>query len=118
VYVKIIIHNKNKPAVTIKADSTNWETRLGIKPIRTHFIVDGTYYSEYLNIKDSMIGRPSGPWNIKGGSLTMTQLKPEKSVLKVHVKVDNDHSTFSGLIDFDGERITNDEYLRIQKKFK
>jgi hypothetical protein len=118
VYVKIIIHNKTKPVSTMEADSTNWEARLGIKPIRTHFMEDGSYYSEYRNAKDSLVRRPSGTWNIKGDSLTMMQLKPDKYVLKVHVKIENDHATFSGRIDFDGEGIWNDEYLGIQKKFK
>ncbi|MDB5088938.1 MAG: hypothetical protein JWR09_2932 [Mucilaginibacter sp.] len=118
VYVKIIIHNKNKPAATMEADSTNWEARLGIKPIRTHFTEDGAYYSEYRNPKDSLVRRASGTWNIKGDSLTMTQLKPDKSVLKLQVKISNDHATFNGRIDFDGEGIVNDEYLGIQKKFK
>ena len=118
VYVKIIIHNKTKPAATMEADSTNWETRLGIKPIRTHFLEDGSYYSEYYNMKDSLVRRPSGTWSIKGDSLTMTQLKPDQSVFKVQLKISNDHATFSGLIDFDGEGTLNDEYLGIQKKFK
>ena len=118
VYVKITLHNKTKPIQTMEADSTNWEARLGIKPIRTHFIQDGTYYSEYLNGKDSIVRRPSGTWNIKGDSLTMTQVKPDQSVLKVQVKINGDHAAFSGLIDFDGEGVLNDEYFGIQKKFK
>ncbi|MCR8557872.1 hypothetical protein KXD93_09480 [Mucilaginibacter sp. BJC16-A38] len=118
VYVKITLHNKTKPVQTMEADSTNWEARLGIKPIRTHFMEDGTYYSEYRNGKDSILRRPSGMWSIKGDSLTITQLKPDKSVLKVQVKISNDHATFSGLIDFDGEGVWNDEYFGIQKKFK
>ena len=118
VYIKLIIHNKTNPVTTMEADSTNWETRLGIKPIRTHFMEDGTYYSEYRNKKDSLIRRASGTWNIKGDSLTMIQLKPDKSALKLQVKIANDHATFSGLIDFDGEGALNDEYFGIQKKFK
>ena len=119
VYVKIIIHKKGQPAATtMEADSTNWEARLGIKPIRTHFMENGTYYSEYRNKKDSLVRRPSGTWSVNGDSLTMTQLKPDQSLLKVKVKINNDHATFSGLIDFDGEGVWNDEYLGIQKKFK
>lgn len=117
--MKIIIHNKTKSAATtMEADSTNWEARLGIKPIRTHFMEDGTYYSEYRNKKDSLVRRPSGTWSIKGDSLTMTQLKPDQSLLKVQVKINNDHASFSGLIDFDGEGVWNDEYFGVQKKFK
>lgn len=118
VYVKVIIHNKAKPAVTMEADSTNWEARLGIKPIRTHFMEDGTYYSEYRNVKDSLVRRHGGTWSLQGDSLTMAQVTPDKSTLKVHVKINGDHATFHGMIDFDGEGVANDEYFGVQKKFK
>lgn len=118
VYVKVIIHNKNKPAVTMEADSSNWEARLKIKPIRTHFLDDGTYYSDYRNLKDSTVRRPAGTWSLKGDSLMMTQLTPDKSILTVQLKISNDHATFHGLIDFDGEGVNNDEYWGVQKKFK
>ena len=38
-----------------ECDTTNWEKMLGIKPIRTFFLPDGTYRSEYYNLKDSLI---------------------------------------------------------------
>lgn len=118
VYVKVILHNKNKPTTTMEADSSNWEGRLGIKPIRTHFLEDGTYYSEYRNAKDSLVRRPAGTWVLKSDSLTMAQSTPDKSVLTVHVKINGDHAAFHGMIDFDGEGIANDEYFGVQKKFR
>ena len=118
VYVKVIIHNKTKPAITMEADSSNWEAMLKIKPIRTHFMEDGTYYSDYRNLKDSTVRRPAGNWRLKGDSLIMSQVTPDKSVLTVQVKINNDHATFHGLIDFDGEGVSNDEYFGVQKKFK
>ncbi|HEY0244134.1 MAG TPA: hypothetical protein VGC01_01110 [Mucilaginibacter sp.] len=119
VYLKIIIHNKSKPQEIVQADSTNWETRLGIKPIRTYFLENGTYYSEYRNLKDSVVRKASGTWSLKkGDSIIMTQLSPDKSVLKLKMQIINDHATFTGLIDFDGEGIDNDEYFGIHKKFK
>lgn len=118
VFLKITIHHQNKPTTTMEADSSNWDARLGIKPIRTHFKEDGTYYSEYINLKDSIAKRPTGTWNIKGDSLTMNQLTPDKSSYTLHLKIDNNRATFTGVIDFDGEGITNDEYYGIQKKFR
>ena len=102
----------------MEADSSNWEAKLKIKPIRTHFIEDGAYYSDYRNLKDSTVRRPTGAWSLKGDSLTMTQLTPDKSVLKLQLKINNDQATFHGFIDFDGEGVTNDEYFGVQKKFK
>ena len=118
VYVKIKANSIKTGKLNImEADSSNWEARLGIKPIRTHFKSDGTYYSEYRNLKDSIVRMPSGTWFIKGDSLTMAQLKPGKSTLKVKVSIVVNHATFNGLIDFDGDGVANDDYYGIQKKF-
>ncbi len=117
VYVKLILHHKSDSTITMEADSSNWEDRLRIKPIRTHFRNDGTYYSEYRNLKDSLVKKPSGTWSMKGDSITMTQLIPDKSVYKFHLAITGNMATFHGNIDFDGEGIDNDEYVGIQKKF-
>src|ERR1700744_1058571 len=55
VYVKIVIHHKDSADAIMEADSTNWEERLQMKPIQTHFAKNGTYYSEYHNLKDSLV---------------------------------------------------------------
>jgi hypothetical protein len=118
VYVKIKANSiKTGKLNTMEADSSNWEARLGIKPIRTHFKSDGTYYSEYRNLKDSIVRMPSGTWFIKGDSLTMAQLKPDKSTLKVKVSIANNRATFNGMIDFDGDGVANDDYYGVQRKF-
>jgi hypothetical protein len=119
-YLKIKLHNaKSDRVIEMEADTSNWEAKLQIKPIRTHFIKDGTYYSEYRNLKDSIFRKVAGSWAItKGDTLVMTQTQPSPSVLKLYLKIDNQLATFSGMIDFDGEGITNDEYYGVQKKFK
>jgi hypothetical protein len=118
VYVKInIITAKTGKTATMEADSSNWETRLGIKPIRTHFKGDDTYYSEYRSLKDSIIKMVSGTWSIKNDTLTMVQLKPNSSVLKLHISIQHDHATYHGMIDFDGSGKLDDEYFGVQKRF-
>jgi len=118
VYVKIIIKNtKTGSVATMEADSTNWETRLGIKPIRTHFKGDGSYYSEYRNLKDSIIKRNDGTWFIKGDSLTMAQTLPTKSRLTLHISITGNKASFHGFIDFDGSGKLDDEYFGMQRKF-
>jgi hypothetical protein len=119
-YVKIILNN-DPPSDTSKimeADSTNWEARLGIQPIRTHFNADGSFYSEYRNLKDSLVRRPAGNWTVEGDTLIMTQLKPDKSVLRLRVSIQGDRAVFTGRIDFEGDGKENDDYYGIQKKFK
>jgi len=118
VYLKLEIHNKSKPTTTMLVDSTNWETKLGIKPIHTNFLANGTYHSEYYNLKDSIIKRSTGNWSIKGDSITMAQQTPSKTLYTYHVSISNGYATFHGIIDFDGEGLLNDDYYGIQKKFK
>lgn len=114
--IKRNINDNVRPAI-VEADSTNWETKLGIKPIRTHFKTDGSYYSEYFNRKDSLIRRASGTWSIKKDSLTMIQLLPDKGTEKVHLTIRNNVATFTGIIDFDGNGKLDDDYFGMQKKF-
>ncbi|MBW4888316.1 hypothetical protein KXQ82_01255 [Mucilaginibacter sp. HMF5004] len=117
-YVKIKATSLKTGKVNImEADSANWQTRLGIKPIRTYFKADGTYYSEYRNLKDSIFKAPSGTWFIKGDSVTMEQLKPAKTTLKMKLSIANNKATFNGMIDFDGDGVANDDYFGVQKKF-
>jgi hypothetical protein len=111
-YVKINLKDK-----VMEADSSNWEARLHIKPIRTHFRDDGTYYSEYRNLQDSVVRMPSGTWSVEGDSLTMTELKPDKSTMKFQLHIDRDIATFTGLIDFDGDGVANELYYGRQRKF-
>jgi len=41
--------------VSITAFVHNWEAKLKIHPVHTHFESNGTYYSEYFNLKDSLV---------------------------------------------------------------
>ena len=117
-YVKVVMHTLNNSDSTssFQADSTNWQQVLHIKPIRTHFKSDGTYYSEYRNLNDSIVRMPKGTWGIKGDTITMVQLSPGKSSYKMHVSITNNIATFAGLIDFDGDGKDDDEYYGMQKK--
>jgi hypothetical protein len=117
VRIRINTYHNSDSAVTMEADSTNWEARLHIKPIRTHYLADGSYYSEYRNGKDSIILRRSGVWMVAGDTLVMTQKIPKPSVLKLHLQIAQGVAIFSGLIDFDGDGKADDEYYGIQKKF-
>jgi hypothetical protein len=117
VRIKINTMNNTDSSSTMEADTSNWEARLGIHPIRTHFQADGSYYSEYLNLKDSVVRRPTGIWMIHGDSLTMEQQKPNHSILRLRVGIQRDIATFSGLIDFDGDGKEDDDYYGVQKKY-
>lgn len=118
--LKIKINSFNNTDSTITSEAKNvaeWETTLHIRPIRTFFRSDGTYYSEYRTLSDSLFRRPSGTWSIKGDSIIINELLPEKAVFKLHVSIDSDIATFRGLIDFDGDGKADDEYFGTQRKF-
>jgi hypothetical protein len=117
-YVKIIVHHEGKAPVTMEADSSNWLARLHIKPIRTYFKGDGSYYSIYLNAKDSVVRKTTGLWSIKSDSITMDQRTPDKSVYRLHVSINKDVASFSGVIDFEGDGKADDEYSGRQGRFK
>ena len=117
VYLKVIIHHQNDPVDVLEADSSNWEAKLKIHPIRTHFNKDGSYYSEYLNLKDSIVRRPTGIWKAKDDSVIITQLTPDKAVYKFKLIINNDHATFNGNIDFNEDGNEDDVYFGIQKKY-
>jgi hypothetical protein len=118
-YLKIEMQGKTGGLpVTMEADSLNWEKVLKMHPIRTHFNTDGSYYSEYFNLKDSLIRRPTGAWAIKGDTIVMAQITPERSETRLHISISNNVATFSGLIDFTGSGKKQDTYLGKQRKFK
>lgn len=112
-YVRINIKDK-----VMEADSSNWEARLQIKPIRTHFQADGSYYYEYRNLQDSVVMMPSGTWTIEGDSLIMSQTKPQATRMKFLLQIDKDVATFTGLIDFDGDGKTEELYYGRQRKYR
>ena len=116
-YVRIDIVGSTGEKKTMEADSTNWEQRLGIKPIHTFFAADGSYYSEYRDLRDSLVRKTAGQWAIsRGDTLVMWEKQPEEETLKLKLTIRGNTATFSGFIDFDGEGIANDGYFGIQQK--
>jgi len=110
-YVKITIKDK-----VMEADSSNWEERLHIRPIHTYFNKDGSYRSEYRNLKDSLVRVTSGNWTIEGDTLMMNETAPEVSHMKFELRIEKDIATFRGLIDFDGDGKVDDLYYGRQRK--
>ena len=118
VYLKVttnVLGSVDSARVT-ECDSTNWEKMLGIKPIRTFFLPDGTYRSEYYNLKDSLFMTNTGVWKISRDSLTMEQLQPKAAAYKVRTSVTNGLAEFDGVIDFDNDGQADDHYQGKQRK--
>jgi len=118
--LKIKINSFNNTDSIIISESKNvteWEKNLHIRPIRTFFKPDGTYYSEYRTLGDSIFRKTSGTWVIEGDSIIMNELQPEKAFFKLHISINNNLAIFQGVIDFDGDGKMDDEYFGTQRKF-
>jgi hypothetical protein len=108
--------NNAGPKKILEANENSWEQVLNIEPIRTHFLSNHTYYSEYRNTKDSLVRMPKGTWSIKGEEITMHQTAPDEAVYVMRLKITGDLAEFKGMIDFDGNGKADDYYYGTQRK--
>lgn len=100
------------------ADSSNWERRTGMKPVRTTFFADGTFKGEYRNLQDSVYVVAKGTWNVKGESLYYHQWEPDTFLATYWFKVEDDTATFKGLLDWERDGQRDDVYTGTQKRLK
>ena len=114
-YIGVDSHNNTDSTIIAETNSANWEEKLHIKPIRTYFSSDGSYYSEYRNLRDSVFKRPSGTWFIKGDSIIINEVTPESTILRLHLTINGNLATFEGMIDFDGDGHVDERYFGVQK---
>ena len=115
VYIKIDVIDSGRQQV-VEADSSNWEAQLHIKPIHTRFYRDESYTSVYHDLRDSIVMTKTGTWTLKGDTLVMTQLAPEKLSMRLRLSIAGDRAIFSGMIDFNGDGKKDDRYYGIQRK--
>lgn len=118
-YLKVIMHSyKNSDTIRIvEANENNWEEVLKSKTIRTFFRSDGTYNSEYRNLKDSIFYSPAGKWSVSGDSLFMTDTFPSREVMyKLKFEIKGNMAEFWSTLDFDQDGKEDDDYYGIQKK--
>lgn len=94
----------------------NWEDSLKIRPIHTYFKADNSFYSEYYNLKDSLVFRQSGKWALEGRHLTFYYEKPKADTLHFTVGIKDNVATFHGLVDWSGDGKKDDEYAGTQRK--
>lgn len=102
--------------VVMMADTSNWESVLGIKPIRTFFLEDGTYHSDHYSLEDSLLFSAGGSWRMESDTLVMDEVTPAAASYRMKVVIENNLAEFSGLLDFDEDGHADDFYLGRQKK--
>jgi hypothetical protein len=119
-YLKVTMNSAGGVADSVKvleADSTNWNEKLGIKPIRTFFEADGTYHSDHYDLNDSLLFSATGKWSIINDTLIMDQNSPHKTSYRMKTSVDKSVARFHGNLDFDEDGEEDDEYTGWQRKF-
>lgn len=119
-YLKVTMNSPGGVADSVKVlevDSTNWNEKLRIKPIRTFFEKDGTYRSDHYNLQDSLLFSATGRWSVSGDTLIMDQSSPNEAIYRLQTTIDKGVAHFHGLLDFDEDGDEDDEYLGWQRKF-
>ena len=115
-HVDVHSANGTDKNVVWESNESNWEERQKIKPIHTYFNNDNTFYSEYYDLKDSLIYNPSGKWSLNGNKLTFYYQKPKTDTLYFTVAIKNNIATFYGLLDWDDDGKKDDDYTGTQRK--
>jgi hypothetical protein len=115
ILVKMNSANNTASDRLLAANEDNWEKVTGIRPVRTFFKPDGTYYAEYYNLKDSIVYQPSGEWSVSEDSLFVHQLKPKLAMLRYAVTIKNDVGEFRSRLDFDGDGQSDDEFFGVSR---
>lgn len=101
----------------LKIDNpAEWEQVLKIRPILTVFNADGTYYSEYRDLKDSIVYRPTGIWKTREDSLYLNQKYPTDYMSAYFFDLQETRVEFRALLDWDQDGRMDDHYQGIQRK--
>ena len=120
IYMKVRV---NQPAESMdsvmEADESNWEEVLKIKPIVTVYRANGTYGSEYRNLKDEVFFSSSGEWEIAGDTLIAKQITPKIATYKYHLVINkNGTAEFRCKLDWSQNGLEDDDYFGIQRKWE
>ena len=90
-----------------------WEEILEIKPILTTYLKNGTYHSQYENLKGQAIRESKGTWEVKGDTLYLTE---EGITASYHFEWLDGKAKFTGYLDWDQDGVADDLYEGIQVK--
>jgi hypothetical protein len=113
--LRIILHTANggDGSEEKNFDESNWEEQFGMKPSRTFFQGDGSYYTEYRDLDDSVFQVANGKWSVTGDSLIMVE--PDFTY-RYQVDIQDGLGEFTALIDGDEDGEWDDTYIEVQRK--
>ncbi|MDX1627608.1 MAG: hypothetical protein R3345_02860 [Fulvivirga sp.] len=99
------------PDSTFHVPVGRWEEIMQMKPIRTVFKDDGTYYSEYRTLEDSVFMTRTGTWDLRNDSIAW---ESAGDTTMFYYKVMPDTITFVGFLDWDQDGQEDDHYASRQ----
>ena len=108
--------NNDSLTEQIDVNEENWERVLKSKPLKTIFNEDGTYAVETRTMKDSVIKVSSGKWYTVNDSVFMNQKQPDVKSFQYKVLISNNKVDFTGIVDWEGDTKTDDNYFCTMKK--
>lgn len=90
----------------------NWESQLGIKPVRTYYFSDNKYLQQFRGLDDVPYDTTRGMWNVFGDTLMMIEAN---ATYQYEVTLQKGLSEFYGLLDWDGDGQEDDEFIGIYR---
>ena len=99
-------------------DSSNYEKKRRLKPVRITYRPDGTFEGEHRNLKDSIFVRSTGTWEVRGDSLYFRQLTPDVWSANYEFYVRQDTLHLRGIIDWSRNGKYDDKFEGTLKKLQ
>lgn len=96
-------------------DESNWDEGMGMKPARTFFQQNGSYYTEYRDLRDSIFQVANGTWQVRGDSLIMAE---SNFTYRYQLKIQGEFGEFTAQVDGDEDGEWDDIYIEVQRKVK
>lgn len=104
-YIKLAPKKKGMPVEVMEVNVENWGEKLSLKPTVHHFMKDGRYREEYIDLNDSMIFKPSGYWRIYEDTLVLNQEVPEPQRLEFALAIKGRDGVLVSIQDFNGDGV-------------
>lgn len=99
----------------VQYNESNWEEQFGMKPARTFFQEDGSYYTEYRDLDDSVFQVAQGAWRLMRDSLIMEE---SNFTYRYQIRIKENTGEFKALVDGDEDGEWDDDYVEVQRKVK
>jgi hypothetical protein len=119
-YLKVEMNSyQNQDTLVVMiADTSNWEAVIGLKPIRTFFLEDGTYHSDHYSLKDSLLFSAKGSWKMESDTLVMDEVSPAMATYRLKTVINQNEVEFAGHLDFDEDGRADDFYVGKQRRIQ